>query len=123
MQIHFKFAYFSFFPYSFGIEMINTLIHSIPNSRPKWAKCIPVSDQHGAKTLSDRGGTYLYGLYKGIPHHPLPPTPPTPPASNTVQSRLKFIFVTINPQFTFNYLTSHNQRQWEKRTGVPGFFH
>ena len=79
MQIHFKFAYFSFFPYSFGIETINTLIHSIPNSRPKWAKCIPVSDQHGAKTLSDRGGTYLYGLYKGIPHHPLPPTPPPPP--------------------------------------------
>ena len=28
MQIHFKFAYFSFFPYSFGIETINTFIHS-----------------------------------------------------------------------------------------------
>ena len=77
MQIHFEFAYFSFFPYSFGIETINTLIHSIPNSRPKWAKCMSVSDQNGAKTLSDRGDTYLYGLYKGIPHHP--PSPPPPP--------------------------------------------
>ena len=76
MQIHFKFAYFSFFPYSFGIETINTLIHSIPNSRPKGAKCMSVSDQNGAKTLSDGGGTYLYGLYKGIPHHPMPPAPP-----------------------------------------------
>ena len=76
MQIHFEFAYFSFFPYSFGIETINTLIHSIPNSRPKWAKCMSVSDQNGAKTLSDRGDTYLYGLYKGIPHHPLSPAPP-----------------------------------------------
>ena len=46
---------------------------TIPNSRPKWAKCMPVSDQHGAKTLSDGDGTYLYGLYKGIPHRPLPP--------------------------------------------------
>ena len=79
MQIHFEFAYFSFFPYSFGIETINTLIHSIPNSRPKWAKCMSVSDQNGAKTLSDRGDTYLYGLYKGIPHHPLSPAPPPPP--------------------------------------------
>ena len=41
---------------------------------------MPVSDQNGAKTLSDRGGTYLYGLYKGIPHRPLcPPTPLPPP--------------------------------------------
>ena len=39
---------------------------------------MPVSDQNGAKTLSDRGGTYLYGLYKGIPHRPhiLPFTTP-----------------------------------------------
>ena len=36
---------------------------------------MPVSDQHGAKTLSDGDGTYLYGLYKGIPHRPLPPPP------------------------------------------------
>ena len=79
MQIHFEFAYFSFFPYSFGIETINTLIHSIPNSRPKWAKCMSVSDQNGAKTLSDRGDTYLYGLYKGIPPPPLSPAPPPPP--------------------------------------------
>ena len=34
--------------YSFGTEMINMFIHpivpskAIPNSRPKWAKCIPV---------------------------------------------------------------------------------
>ena len=48
IQIHFEFAYFSFFRYSFGIETINTFIHSvdppktIPDSRPKWEKCIPV---------------------------------------------------------------------------------
>ena len=37
---------------------------------------MPLSDQNGAKTLSDGGGKYLYGLYKGIPHRPLPPRPP-----------------------------------------------
>ena len=48
IQGHFEFAYFSFFPYSFGIEIINTFIHpvdpskTIPDSRPKWAKFIPV---------------------------------------------------------------------------------
>ena len=42
------FWYFFFLAYSFGIETINTFIHSvvptktIPNSRPKWAKCIAV---------------------------------------------------------------------------------
>ena len=58
--------------------MINTFIHSevpsktISDSRPKWAKCIPVSDQNGAKALPNGVAcTYLYGLYKGVPS-PLP---------------------------------------------------
>ena len=60
IQIHFQFAYFSFFPYSFGIETINTFIHSIVSSktisdfRPKWAKCIrPVFRRNSAKTPPD----------------------------------------------------------------------
>ena len=54
----FRIRIFLFLAYSFGIETINTFIHSvvpsktIPDSRPKWAKCIPpFSDQNGAKTL------------------------------------------------------------------------
>ena len=56
----FRIRIFLFLSYSFGIETINTFIHSvvpaktIPNSRPKWV------------------GTYLYGLYKGVPPRPLP---------------------------------------------------
>ena len=44
LKIHFEFAYFPFLSYSFGIKTINRFIHSktIPNSRPKWAKSIPV---------------------------------------------------------------------------------
>ena len=55
----FRIRIFLFLSYSFGTETINTFIHSvvpaktIPNSRPKWV------------------GTYLYGLYKGVP----PPDP------------------------------------------------
>ena len=47
-SIHFKFAHFSSFLLHFGVEMINMFIHyvvpskTIPDSRPKWAKFIPI---------------------------------------------------------------------------------
>ena len=50
-------------------------IHSVvpskttPDSRPKWAKSIPVSDQNGAKTLPD-GAAHTYMAYIG--EYPLP---------------------------------------------------
>ena len=79
IQIHFEFAYFSFFPYSFGMETINTFIHSvvssktIPDSRPNGQSAYPFSDQHGqsvypfsdqnsAKTLPD-GAVHTYIAY------------------------------------------------------------
>jgi len=60
---------------SFEIETVNTFIHSrlvvlsktIPDSRSKWAKCIPVFRRKWRKNPSRWGGTYLYGLYKGVP--------------------------------------------------------
>ena len=64
---------FFFFSYSFGIETINTFIHSvihsktIPDSRPKWAKFIPVFRPKRRKNPTRWGGTYLYSLYKGLP--------------------------------------------------------
>ena len=64
----FRIRIFLFLSYSFGIETINTFIHSvvpsktISDSRPKWAKCIPVSDQNGAKTLPD-GAAHTYMAY------------------------------------------------------------
>ena len=71
-QIHI----FLFFSYSFGIETINTFIHSvvpsktIPNSRPKWAKCVPIFRPKRHKNPTQWGGTYLYSLYKGVPPSP-----------------------------------------------------
>ena len=58
----FRIRIFLFLAYSFGIETINTFIHSvvpsktIPDSRPKWAKCIPVFRPKRRKnpTLWDR---------------------------------------------------------------------
>ena len=73
--IQFQIRIFLFLSYSFGIETINTFIHSlvpsktIPDSRPKWAKCIPVSRPKQRKNPTRWGDTYLYGLYKGV----LPP--------------------------------------------------
>ena len=91
IQILFKFAYFSFFPYSFGIETINTFIHSvvssktIPDSRPEWAKCIPVFRPKRRKNPTRWGGTYLYGLYKGVP----------PPPRETSSSKLSHFLVNL----------------------------
>ena len=42
----------------------------IRDSRPKWARCIPVFRPKRPTTHTPWGGTYLYGLYKGV--HPLP---------------------------------------------------
>ena len=72
----FRIRIFLFLAYSFGIETINTFIHSvvpsktIPDSRPIWAKCKPVFRPKRRKTPTRWGGIYLYGLYKGVP--PLP---------------------------------------------------
>ena len=65
----FRTRIFLFLSYLLGNETINTFIHSrsspktIPDSRPKWAKCIrPVSVQNGAKTLPD-GAAHTYMAY------------------------------------------------------------
>ena len=42
-----------------------------PDSRPKWAKCIPIFRPKQRKNPTRWGGIYLYGLYKGVP----PPLP------------------------------------------------
>ena len=69
----FQIRIFLFLAYSFGIETINTCIHSlvpwktIPDSRPKWSKCITVFRPKRLKNPTRWGDTYLYGLYKGVP--------------------------------------------------------
>ena len=73
----FRIRIFLFLSYSFGIETINTFIHSvvpsktIPGSRPKWAKCIPVFRPKRRRNPPRWGGTYQYSLYKRV----LPPPP------------------------------------------------
>ena len=68
----FRIRMFLFLSYSFGIETINTFIPSvlpsktIPDSRPKWAKCIPVCRPKRSKT-PQWDGIYPYSLYKGVP--------------------------------------------------------
>ena len=68
IQIHFEFACFLFLSYSFGNETLNTFTHSvvpsktIPDSRPKTAKCIPIFRPKRRKNATRWGGTYPYGL-------------------------------------------------------------
>ena len=76
----FRIRIFLFLSYSFGIETINTFIHSvvpsktIPDVRPNAQRVYLFSDQNGAKTYLMRAAhTHLYGLYKGEP--PLPRDP------------------------------------------------
>ena len=76
-------TYFSVSLISFGIEMINTTCMSyipvvpsktIPDSRPKWTKSIPIFRPKRHKNPTLCGGTYLCGLYNGVPP---PDTPRT----------------------------------------------
>ena len=70
--IQFQIRIFLFLSNSFGIETINTFTHSlvpsktIPDSRPRWARSIPVSRPKRRKNPTRWGDTYLYGLYKGV---------------------------------------------------------
>ena len=58
--MHFEFVYFYF--------VLNHLeLKTIPDFRPKWAKCIPVFRPKRAKNPTRWGDIYLYGLYKGVP--------------------------------------------------------
>ena len=69
-QKDFEFAYISV-SYSFRIEMTNAFIHShyssLPDSRPKRAKSLPVFRPKQPKNHTLWGGSYLvYGLYNGM---------------------------------------------------------
>ena len=69
----FRIRIFLFLSYSFGIETINTFIHSvvpsktIPDSRPKWTKCILVFRPKRLKNPTRWDGTYLYGYIREYP--------------------------------------------------------
>ena len=69
---HFEFAYFSFFlthlELKRKIRSYTPVVPSktIPDSRPKWAKCIPVFRPKRPQNHTLWGG-YLYGLYKEVP--------------------------------------------------------
>ena len=64
----FRIRIFLFLFFSFGIETINTLIHSrssLENHtrfRPKWQSVYPFSDHNGTKTLPD-GAAHIYIAY------------------------------------------------------------
>ena len=92
IQIHFEFACFLFLSYSFGNETLNTFTHSvvpsktIPDSRPKTAKCIPIFRPKRHKNPTRWGGSYLHGLHNEVPltSHPPRPLPFTTFATNIV---------------------------------------
>ena len=96
----FRIRIFLFLPYSFGVETINTFIHSvvplktIPDFRPNAQRVYSFSDQNGAKTIPDEGGTHLYGLYKGEPPPPDPGFQVTGPdrKDRRIFSSLNFLF-------------------------------
>ena len=67
-----------FLSYSFGIKTIKMFIYSRSSlenptrfQTPEWAKCQPVFRPKRRKNPTQWGGTYLYGVYKGVP----PPAP------------------------------------------------
>ena len=79
LKIHFEFAYFSFFLSHLVLKQeIRSYtpvvpLDTIPDSIPKWSKSISVFRPKRRKNHTLWGGTYLYGLYRGL----RPPPPPT----------------------------------------------
>ena len=77
---YFEFAHFSFFLTHLEMKRQmrshNCVVPSKTksNSRPKRAKSLPVFRPNRGKNPTQLGGTYLYGLYKGV----IPPPPPHP---------------------------------------------
>ena len=74
------YAYYSFFlihlEWKRQIRSYTSVVPSkiLPDSGPKWVKCIPVFRPKRPKNPTVWGGTYLCGLYKGVPTPP--PHPP-----------------------------------------------
>ena len=83
MQIHFKFAYFSFFPYSFGIETINTFIlsrsslenHTQFQTKMGQDSVYPFQIKTVQKPYP-MGAAHTYMAYKR--EYPTAPSPPPP---------------------------------------------
>ena len=88
---------FLFLSYSFEMETINFSYipvvpsKTIPDSRLKWAKCIPVFRAKQRKNPTRWGGTCLFGLYKGAP----------PPPGNRKNSRYSHCFCLLGVQTKF----------------------
>ena len=72
----FRIRIFLFLSYSFGIETINTFIHSrssLENHTRFQTKMGKIYNRFQTKTAQNPtrwGGTYLNGLYKGVPSPP-----------------------------------------------------
>ena len=88
--------------YSFGIETINTFIHSrssIENYtrfQTIMGKSIPVFRPKRPQIHTLCGGTNLHGLYRGV-QPPHPPPPPHPPAPGEPEGHK---WSTVKPRFT-----------------------
>ena len=72
LKIHFEFVYFSFFLSHLVLKQeirSHTPVvplDTIPDSIPKWSKSISVFRPKRRKNHTLWGGTYLYGLYRGL---------------------------------------------------------
>ena len=55
-------------------EYVRTLLRvssrTVPDSRPKWTKSLPVFRPRRRKNPTLWGGTYIFGLYMGVPRPP-----------------------------------------------------
>ena len=63
------------FIWNWNDKYVHTLTYivpskTIPDSRPKWAKCIFFFKPKRRKNPTRCGGTYIYSLYKGVPPPP-----------------------------------------------------
>ena len=71
--MHFEFVYFYFVLIHLELKQYLrsyapvVLSKTIPDFRPKWAKCIPVFRPKRPKNPTRWGDIYLYDLYKGVP--------------------------------------------------------
>ena len=86
---------------------------TIPDSRPKWAKCILVFRSKPRKDPTRWGGRYLYSSYKVVP--------PPPPAKIACFAKwVKGAKCILEPQESF---LGHSMKIFLGLIGVHEFFH
>ena len=89
------------------MRLYTPVVPFIPDSRPKWVKSTPVFRPKRCKNYTLLGGTYLYGLYKKVPH-----------PSHGVRAQRRVYWINFYGQAQSSFLCSHSALRDKTKTAM-----